>query len=589
MKSHTEPAVAPDDSQLSPDDDSSQTLYNSAGLKVKSFIRRCIEKYRTSGASHESNGRSLLSLELECGREVENGARRRSFVVQLRKHIFADTLKRFLPHLKFLKYHINPYGFPVQTGPYLPAWLFFDYLTDTVYIMDIVLVQFHLSWRVQGVLEVLKSCNTASYNYSVMFYLLDLQPDLKVLAKRYISRWKFWFDFLACLPLYVIPVLRYRSLLRLPRLLKAESPLLFRHRVEIKIRYPHHFRMIRLFFQFFYAIHVYTCVYHHISLWQGIGSTKWVYDGNGTAYLRCFYWATVTVVTSHNLDRGPPSNAVEYIGEMVAYLIGVFILALIIGEIRNITEAASAHKTEAYQKWDRVKEYLHHYHIPQKLQDKIRSWYENVLLTEEYLLDESKLVNTLPVKMKADLAIHTHLETLSKVALLRDCEKAFLLELVLKLRPLLFLPGDFICRKGEIGREMYIVNQGQVQVMGGTDNQVLAELGAGAVFGEINLLGLGGGNRRTVHIRSKGFSKLFSLSRADLQRSLVDYPEAQEILSKRSHTDDNVQTEEVEREVNETQLSLRKCRRYRRVTPAVRHSSFVVMPTSYPHSSPPWL
>ena len=39
--------------------------------------------------------------------------------------------------------------------------------------------------------------------------------------------------------------------------------------------------------------------------------------------------------------------------------------------------------------------------------------------------------------------------------------------------------------QGEIGREMYIVNQGQVQVMGGTDNQVLAELGAGAVFGEI--------------------------------------------------------------------------------------------------------
>ena len=29
------------------------------------------------------------------------------------------------------------------------------------------------------------------------------------------------------------------------------------------------------------------------------------------------------------------------------------------------------------------------------------------------------------------------------------------------------------------------MNQGQVQVMGGTDNQMLAELGAGAVFGEI--------------------------------------------------------------------------------------------------------
>jgi hypothetical protein len=44
-----------------------------------------------------------------------------------------------------------------------------------------------------------------------------------------------------------------------------------------------------------------------------------------------------------------------------------------------------------------------------------------------------------------------------------------------------FSPGDFICRKGDIGREMYIVKQGQLEVVADDGLRVFVTLIEGAV------------------------------------------------------------------------------------------------------------
>ncbi|KAH0949297.1 hypothetical protein HN011_005310, partial [Eciton burchellii] len=130
-------------------------------------------------------------------------------------------------------------------------------------------------------------------------------------------------------------------------------------------------------------------------------------------------------------------------------------------------------------------------------------------------------------KLKAEIAINVHLDTLRRVEIFQNTEAGFLCELVLRLRPVLFSPGDYICRKGEVGKEMYIVNRGRLQVVTADGKTVLATLKAGSYFGEISILNMGtAGNRRTASVRSVGYSDLFVLSKKDMWDVLKEYPAA---------------------------------------------------------------
>lgn len=142
--------------------------------------------------------------------------------------------------------------------------------------------------------------------------------------------------------------------------------------------------------------------------------------------------------------------------------------------------------------------------------------------------DEDRSVACLPDRLKAEIAIHVHLDTLKRVDIFQNTEAGFLCELVLRLKPVLFSPGDYVCRKNEVGHEMYIVSRGILEVVTDEGKTVVATLKAGSYFGEISVLNVGlAGNKRTASVRSVGYSDLFCLNKQDLWDVLKNYPNAE--------------------------------------------------------------
>ena len=94
-----------------------------------------------------------------------------------------------------------------------------------------------------------------------------------------------------------------------------------------------------------------------------------------------------------------------------------------------------------------MKIYLALRRVPTALQDKVIKWFD-YLWTTNKISDEERALSLLPDRLKSEIAIHVHLDTLKRVEIFQQTEDGFLSELVLRLRPVLFSPGDYICRKG---------------------------------------------------------------------------------------------------------------------------------------------
>lgn len=406
-------------------------------------------------------------------------------------------------------------------------WILFDQLATIIFAMDFV-VQFRTSYLKDGMMEA----------------------DPEELYEHYTSSFLFKLDVASVIPLDLLFMILLRTtqvpaLVHLPKMLKVYRLREFFDRTEIRTHFPNACRMLFLTHNVVVIIHWNGCAYFWLCRILGFGSDPWVYpdwaelgyeDWGHLArqYIYSFYWSTLTLTTIGELPV--PQTNLEFMFVTTNYLIGILLFASIVGNVGNIIVNIQKNRSKFQTKIDNIKDYMQQRKVPSNLQHRVIKFY-NYMWTNDHPISNESVLASLPEKLRAEIGIYVHMDTLKKVAFFERCETSLLSDLVLCLKTQIYLPGDYVCRKGDVGHEMYIVNRGRLEVLDEDNITVKTVLTTGSYFGEISILDLGETrHRRTANVRSVGYSDLLCLSQVDLLMVLKNYPKTLENLKRAGKT-----------------------------------------------------
>ncbi|KAJ7392814.1 hypothetical protein OS493_010474 [Desmophyllum pertusum] len=335
-------------------------------------------------------------------------------------------------------------AFFIREQKYVIPFMVMDYGFDFIFFLDII-VQFRTGYFLEG----------------------KIVTDSLQLAKRYVKSVGFRLDCVSILPLDLLfLVLGPRPTLRFGRLVKAHRISLFFDRVEIYSGRPKLFNLLKLIHYLFLIIHWVACLYFLLSYLEGFGADKWVHPklmGQwkevGPQYLYSLFRSLVSMTTVGTGKQVSPQTTLCLTFCIFTYLCGVLIFATIVGNAADMIVDLRRHREIYHRKLDGMKQYIAANQLPMDLQRRVIQWFD-FAWTYKKDMSEEELFQQLNDNFRAEIAIHVNLDTLKKVKMFEHCDPSFLRELVLKLKPVLCSPGDHVCRQDEIGREMYIVNQG---------------------------------------------------------------------------------------------------------------------------------
>uniref|UniRef100_A0A8B9HPR7 Cyclic nucleotide-binding domain-containing protein n=1 Tax=Astyanax mexicanus TaxID=7994 RepID=A0A8B9HPR7_ASTMX len=392
---------------------------------------------------------------------------------------------------------IIPVGITFFKDETTTPWIIFNVVSDTFFLMDLV-----LNFRTGIIIEESS----------------DIILDPKTIKKKYLKTW-FIVDFVSSIPVdYIflivekgidsevyktaraLRIVRFTKILSLLRLLRLSRLIRYIHQWEEIFHMTYDLasavmRIFNLIAMMLLLCHWDGCLQFLVPMLQDFPSDCWVSLNKmvNDTWSELYSFAVFKAM-SHMLCIGYGRQAPESLSDiwltMLSMIVGATCYAVFIGHATALIQSLDSSRRQ-YQ--EKVRELYSH------TQNEITSSSIFSLFQEIVNFNCRKLVASMP--------------------LFANAEPNFVTAMLTKLRFEVFQPRDYIIREGTIGKKMYFIQHGVVNVL--TKGTLGMKLSDGSYFGEICLLTRG---RRTASVQAETYCRLYSLSVDHFNEVLEEYP-----------------------------------------------------------------
>ena len=245
-----------------------------------------------------------------------------------------------------------------------------------------------------------------------------------------------------------------------------------------------------------------------------------------TYYISCTYFSLSFLLGLGAIN--PVSNEEKYFASVLS-IFGACLQACVFGAVAVVISGLDADEQNYHKKMTEVSKRMKTMALPADLRNRVMSYYEMLWrMNRSSTMDSDTFITELSPALQADIKVSLFRDMVTKIAFLQNPKLSglFVEALVMTLKSVVYLPGDLIIRKGEVGDWMgFIGRGGKVAVLDpnqAAEKRVIVKiLSEGDYVGEMSLLF---DVARTTDVEAYTWCRLHVLTREDFTDVKNRYP-----------------------------------------------------------------